>query len=656
MRSKVTVVLLFLNVVVFSYIYYFMVVKDPGTLQDRRRVLPPEIASLESFTRTSATGEIVKLEKRPNVGGWWLVTPYEWPANPNAVSRIHNELQFLEHETSFTLADLAKGGQTLADYGLEKPALTLDLSVPGKTAPDKRTLKLLVGDDTRTGNRLYIFSPDTQRVHVVSRSLAESVGLPLKDLRTDSIFTIPVFEVRSLNIQTTTPANLKVRLRRDQSGRWGFESPIIARADKSGVETTINALNSLTAQAFPEQSDAARTGLDAPDLRVTFEGNSRRETLLIGAPAGDGAYYARIEDKNVIFTTTVPEPLQKVLRSSQEELRDRHVIDFERDTVTSVTLTAPGQPELSLQRLEATGNDSAQWQAVARSNGQAPETTAADADVVGNLLEKLKRLGALKFLSDAPSAADIENYGFNRPEREITLGLTTGGGLSGNEASTVVLQIGLSPDRPGVAFARVTSSPFVYEIVPDILEDTPVSARHFRQRLLRKLPDGALLSSLSLVDLASGTTLYNQKLNPGDKSWDAALAVEPEPVRQALRAVLTELGTLRAARFTAESFSAGQAVSSEGNRPWRYRLDYTVTFANAPESPSSLFLTERLGGSTLLAGTAEFGGVTFAVSQPLLDALFTLTYREKHDPGPAATPVAPAAAAAPATEPAPSQP
>ena len=662
MRSKVTVVLLFLNVVLFFYIFQFEEKwrAERATLEARRRVLPPEIASLQSFTRTARTGETVKIEKRDDT--WWLAAPYEWPANLNAVSRIHNELQFLEHETSFAVADLAKGGQTLADYGLADPALTLDFTAAGKA------YRLLIGDDTRTGNRLYVLSPDTERIHVVSRSLAESVGLPLSDLRNDSLFTVPVFEIRSLNLQTGAPSNLKIRLRRDQGGDWAFETPILARASKTNVEVTINSLNALTAKSFIERAEADRTGLDSPALRVTFEGTGRRETLLLGNPTGvtvpregstepDVEHFARIEDKNVVFTTAVPAALLNVLRSSQEELRDRHVLDFDRATVTAITLGAPGQPGLSLQKLEAAPatngttpvTDLPEWQVVTRTDGQAPRTGAADADVVKQLLDKLEKLSVTKFLSDAPSAADIENYGFNRPEREISLGLTTGGGLGGNEPSTLVLQIGVSPDRPGIAFARLTNSPFVYEILPDILDDTPTRALHFRQRVLRRLPEGAQITSLSLVDLAGGAPIYSQKLKEGDKNWEGALAVEPEPVRTALAALLKELGVLRAARFTAETFSSDQAATPEGNRPWRYRLDYTIAFAGAPESPASLLLTERLGGSTLVAGTADFGGVAFAVTQPMLDALFALTYSNKQDPGPAPATTPPEPVEEPAT-------
>ena len=57
MRSKVTVVLVFLNVVLFAYIYWFdhpLLPKD----DTRRAVLPTEIASMDSLTRTTRTGGV----------------------------------------------------------------------------------------------------------------------------------------------------------------------------------------------------------------------------------------------------------------------------------------------------------------------------------------------------------------------------------------------------------------------------------------------------------------------------------------------------------------------------------------------------------------------------------------------------------------------
>lgn len=666
MRSKVTVVLLFLNVVLFGYIFYFEQrwQEERKLLEARRRVLPTEIASMDSLTRTNPNGEIVRIEKRGE--SWWLTAPHEWPANPNAVSRLHNELQFLEHYTSFAVADLAKGGQTLADYGLDKPALTLEFTAA------KKSYKLLIGADTKIDNRLYVLSPDGTRIHVVSRSLADSAGLALSELRSDSIFTIPVFEVRSLNIQTAAPSNLKVRLRRDAAARWNFESPILARAAKGTVEVAINALNALTAEKFlePRDTDLDRAGLTAPALRVTLEGNARRETLLLGnATATAGEYYAKIEDQAVVFTTVISPKLLEDLRTSQETLRDPHIADFDPATVTSVTIAAPGQPELSLQQLEpntsaagtaAPADPSAKtpataaalakdgWQVVVRAPGQAPVTSAADTDLLAELLQKIHLLTAREFLSDAPSAADTENYGFNRPEREITLGLSTGGGPRGNEPSTLVIQVGVSPDQPGKAFARLTNPPFVYEILPDILEEVPANALHYRQRLLRVLPDSAMITSLALIDLTTNQPVYAHTLGEGEKNWDATLAAQPEAARKAVAGLLAQLHTLRAQRFTADTFSADRVSTPQGPQPWRYRLDYTIAFNGggaAQGTPASLLLSERLGGTTLLAGTAEFGGVVFSVTQELVDALFTLTYSGPNDPGP----VPPATTTVPAT-------
>ena len=674
MRSKVTVVLLFLNVVLFAYIYFYDKprIDEMKTLEARRRVYGPEVATIETLTRRNRAGETVKFEKRADA--WWLTAPYEWPADRNAVAGISNTLQLLEHETSFAVAELAQSGRSLADYGLADPALTLQFTSAGKSYTTK------IGDVTAVGNRLYILSPDGARIHVVNRSLVESIGLPLDTLRAPSIFSVPVFEVRSLNVQTAAPANLKVRLRRDNAARWAFEAPINARASKSAVEVTINAVNALTAKNFLEarDTDLERTGLNSPVLRVTLEGNARRETLLLGHPtgvaplpgnpaergvpgtntgpaaAGNGAppieteYFAKIEDKAVVFSTVVPKPLLDVLRAAQEELRDPRVLDFEPATVTAFTLGAPGQPELSLQKLEG-GQD---WQAVVRVSGSAPQTTAADPAVVAELLRKIALLtarearpGSPKFLSDAPAAIDLENWGFNRPEREITLNLSTGGGPLGKEPSTLTLQVGLSPDKPGEAFARVTNAPFVYQILPDILDDAPLAARHYRQRVLRDLPEAAHVTTLKLSALPANEVVFTATNAVALTAESLATAKISEKGRQVLATLLKQVRTLAAKSFTAGTFTPDHAETPSGPQPWKYQLDVTTNFPGgggaAQNSTLTLFFTERLGGMTMFAGTADFGGVVFEVTQELLDAIFALTYAEKQDPGPAVPPAAP---------------
>ena len=94
-----------------------------------------------------------------------------------------------------------------------------------------------------------------------------------------------------------------------------------------------------------------------------------------------------------------------------------------------------------------------------------------------------------------------------------------------------------------------------------------------------------------------------------------------------MQAVIERLRTLRAVRFTQGSFSEKGAGGED--HPWRYRLDATIALpggAGAGQTGvSSLWLAERSGGSEQLAGSREFNTV-FQIEQPLLDALWTLTY------------------------------
>jgi hypothetical protein len=623
MRSKVTLVLLFLNVALFFFIFYFerdwRIVQN--SLEARRRVLGPEASDIRSLEVTgSAPGSSYSLERRGD--SWYLTKPVEWPANQQAVSRILNELQFLEHETSFSTHDLEKNGQKLADYGLDQPKLTVSFTSGEGGAHARRATVLRVGDTTKVGDHLYLLSPDGERVHVVGRSLADSLLIPFEQLRSDVVFSIPVFEARSLSLQTAAPSGVRVRLHRDGS-RWSFETPVIARAGRNATELAINGLNALRVKSFVLQNPPATAPSAAPLLRVTLEGNNRHETLYVGGQSeGDQSYYAQLEDRKAVFTVAIAKPLMDTLKNAPDELRDRHVLDFDANAVTSIALTEPNQPELDIQRLEsAAGGQVAGWQIMRRGGGApGPQTLPADTAVVQRLLDQLETLSALKFQSDAPTNADLEDWGFNRPEREVTLT------LAGATISQVTLQIGLPTSRENVAYARIAGSSSVYAVEPDILRETSASPLAWRERLLSTIPASARITSLSLANATDGSVIYAHKLADGE-TWDAALAGEPAPRKAALATVLSQLRLLRAASFVQDGFPEKVFAAGEV-RPWRYRLDATVSLpggAGAGQmNTMTLWFAERTGGAEQLAGSKDIGAV-FAIEQPLLDALWTLT-------------------------------
>ena len=655
MRTKVTLVLVFLNVALFFFIFQFerpWLIKA-RYIEERSLVLGAEAADIRSIDISSSnSAHTLALAKRGDT--WFVTAPPEWPANPAAVSRILTELQFLKHEASFNVADLAKNGQSLADYGLDHPQLTIAFT-SGDPAEHPQVTKLQVGDLTKDGLRLYLLSPDGERIHVVSQSLAQSLLVSLHDLRADALFTIPVFEARSLNLQTAAPASLRIRLRRDGS-KWSFETPIIARASKSATELAINGLNGLRVASFITANPPAILPSASPSLKITLEGNNRRETLILGSavhPEATGnqdhnEYYAQLEGRTALFTVSIPSALMDTVRTAQVALRETRVLDFDAPTVTAITLTAPtapNSPELILQRLE-TGTqaaDNSAWQIVRRGEVTVgPQTLPADRATVQRLLDQLSRLAAADFKSDAPTAADLESWGFNRPEREVFL--TLGGG-----ATPLSLQLGTDAKHNVYARLGPAANPgsSIYAVDASILKELPVAPRAWRDRLLRELPAGAKLTALKLTDLASNQVVLNVALDEtGHPPTDTKNAA-------AISTVLTSLRTLRAEEFILDAFADKVTVAGE-ERPWRYALEATATLvggAGEQTSVTKLFLTVRVGGDQQLAGSPanEYNAV-FSIEQPMLDALWTLT-EAAHDPGP----IPPAADPAPTPAPAPAK-
>ena len=139
MRTKITLLLLLLNVVLFFFIFGFERQWHTEALaaEARTRVLGPDAANIHALTIAGQSlADEVRLERQGDT--WSITAPYEWPANPHAVSRIVNELQFLEHETSFSVANLDATGLSLADYGLVEPTLTV--AFDSGTAPNVTTV------------------------------------------------------------------------------------------------------------------------------------------------------------------------------------------------------------------------------------------------------------------------------------------------------------------------------------------------------------------------------------------------------------------------------------------------------------------------------------------------------------------------------------
>ena len=122
---------------------------------------------------------------------WMLTKPLQWKANNFAVNRILNQLQFVQEEATFFVSEIERSGQSLADFGLATPKIKL---IIGR---GEKQLVLSIGDTTEIGENVYLLGPDNAKIYVVSREVIDSLLIELSDLRSRSIFSIPVFHVPS---------------------------------------------------------------------------------------------------------------------------------------------------------------------------------------------------------------------------------------------------------------------------------------------------------------------------------------------------------------------------------------------------------------------------------------------------------------------------
>ena len=654
MRTKITLILVFLNVALFFFIFKFERTwrTERASLETRRRVLGPEAADMRALTVTSTTpGGSFSLARRGDT--WWLTSPLEWPANPHAVNTIIHELQLLEHVSTFNVADLAQNNQHLSDYGIDlaKPRLSVAFS-SGEAASPTATLR--VGDATKDGSRLYLLSADGARIHVVNRSLADTLSLPLDQLRSDTLLDIPVFEASALSVQA---GGARVRIRREsaQSTRWLFDTIIDARASKTAIDVALSSLNGLHPKSFNPANPPTSLPNAAPTLKITLEGNNHSETLFVGEKIGttaiaesgttpaspaagktepDGEYYAQLDRRPAVFTVAIPADLVSALRNAPVALREKRVLDFDPQTVTAISLAAPvlsNLPPITLQRIEApagaTADTTAAWQIVRRGTGAPnPQPLPADRGAVQRLLEQLAALSAKNFQTDAATNADLENWGFKRPEREVTLTLA-------GSATPLVLQIGTDPQRDLYALVGAANAgSSIYAIDKNFADELHIVVRDWRERTLSELPAVARLTAIKLTDLTTNQPLLDVVV---DANGHAPAATQKHP---AVETILTHLRSLRAKRFPQDGFTE-KFVAAGDERTWRYKLDYTVTLPGGAggeqTSVRTLLLSERLGGSPQLAGSAELDAV-FEIEQPLVDALWTITY--SRDPGAPSTP------------------
>ena len=619
MRFKFTVFLLALNVIAFGLIAYLnhqakQVEPSTGGLsrQIGRELIDAD--RIELHGRGIETPRI--LERKGST--WHLIEPMQWSANYFAINRILNQLQFLEEEASFSVDEIEKTGQSLADYGLENPLLKIVI------AEGDENISLSIGTLTEIGNNVYFLGPDKREIFVVNRQVIDSLLVDLNDLRAREIFDIPVFEVDALGLQirsgnTADGSSLKVRLARN-NGAWIFEAPLAAEADPALVDNTVNTLTAAKVRRFieTEQADPIVQGLETPFMQVTIYGNKRRQTLIVGNldPDSQGApqYFAKLEDNPAIFTV-LARPFD-ALREAQEALRERNFMNFDSSMLSAINISENGR-KIRLQKLETGEND---WQVLESRGGNEIQPYRADPAIMDSLIKDLSNLRAKGFAADAPSTSDIESYGFNNPRRIVT--------LSFSEGDPLTLMLAYPENSKGALYAKTNLADFIFKVERSAtLRMIPLNTPYYRNRILDILPAAARISALKLTNLQNDEAIFNYTPGQENISWDNLIEELDTDRGEQIRILLGAIRKFEVKSYLLDSYAEAYPVDTEKSLPWLFQLSATIQLpgdeTDRTETREYVF-TDRLSGTVQVAGSKQYDTI-FEIPQSLLDALYELT-------------------------------
>jgi hypothetical protein len=162
--------------------------------------------------------------------------------------------------------------------------------------------------------------------------------------------------------------------------KWSLTLPKALPADQDAVSSMVTSLASLNADRLVEEKpgDLAPFGLTTPREQVTItKKDGKTTTLDIGddSPVGSGVF-AKLEGDSRVFV--IPTYTKSNFDKSTKDLRDKRLLTFNSDKLTSLQLTAKGQT------LEFGKNAQNDWAIVK------PRPMRADGSQVDDIIRKLK--------------------------------------------------------------------------------------------------------------------------------------------------------------------------------------------------------------------------------------------------------------------------
>src|SRR5467141_2614386 len=309
-------------------------------------------------------GETIQLKR--NDSKWLIAGAEPLRADPDAVSTMLSTISSLS--TDRTVEEKAS---SLEPYGLTQPAIELNV-----TDKNKKTAKVLIGDDTPAGTAVYAAIAGDVRVFALASYRKNSFDKSTNDLRDKRLLPFDADKVSTIEL---TAKKQTVAFGRGKDD-WQIVKPKPFRADRSQVEELLRALRDVKMDL--------RGSEDEKKAAAAFEAGTPFATVQVTDVSGTQELQVRKNKDDYYAKSSAVAGVYKISSGTGTGL-DKGLDDFRNKKLFDFGFAEPEKIELhdgpKSYFLTRSGGD---WW----SNG-----TKMEPGTVLALIDKIRDLSAAKF-------------------------------------------------------------------------------------------------------------------------------------------------------------------------------------------------------------------------------------------------------------------
>ncbi len=321
------------------------------------------------------TGETIQLKR--NDSKWMIAGAEPVRADPDAVSSMLSTISSLSSDRTVE----EKAG-SLEPYGLAQPAIELNV-----TDKNKKTAKVLIGDDTPAGTAVYAAIAGDARLFALSSYKKNSFDKSTNDLRDKRLLPFDSDKVSSIEL---TAKKQTVAFGRSKD-EWQIVKPKPFRADRSQVEELLRSLRDAKmdlSRSEEEKKTSTAFGTGTPFATARVTDVSGTQELQVRKNKDD--YYAKSSAVAGVYK----------LSSGTGTGLDKRLDDFRNKKLFDFGFAEPEKIEIhdGPRSYFLTHGGSDWW-----SNG-----VKMDAETVSALIDKIRDLSANNFAETRFSAQVLD--------------------------------------------------------------------------------------------------------------------------------------------------------------------------------------------------------------------------------------------------------